>query len=53
MIEDAKRSIAFLCPVCRKPVIVERTVFQLAAAGCPVPVASLRWKWPCWGTRCG
>ena len=28
MIEDAKRSIAFLCPVCRKPVIVERTVFQ-------------------------
>lgn len=55
MIEDAKRSIAFLCPVCRKPVIVERTVFQLAAAGSrlPCPVASLRWKWPCWGTRCG
>lgn len=30
MIEDAKRSIAFLCPVCRQPVILERTVFQLA-----------------------
>ena len=37
MIEDAKRSIAFLCPVCRKPVIVERTVFQLAAAGSRLP----------------
>ena len=32
MIEDAKRSIAFLCPVCRQPVILERTVFQLPDA---------------------
>ena len=40
MIEDAKRSIAFICPVCRQPVILERTVFQLAASGsrlaCPL-----------------
>lgn len=33
MVEDAKRSIAFICPVCRQPVILERTVFQMAAAG--------------------
>ena len=37
MIEDAKRSIAFLCPVCRQPVILERTVFQLAASGSRLP----------------
>ena len=37
MIEDAKRSIAFICPVCRQPVILERTVFQLAAAGSRLP----------------
>lgn len=33
MVEEAKRSIAFICPACRQPVILERTVFQLAAAG--------------------
>ena len=33
MVEDAKRSIAFICPVCRQPVILERTAFQLAASG--------------------
>jgi hypothetical protein len=32
MVEDAKRSIAFICPACRQPVIAERTMFQLAAA---------------------
>ena len=37
MIEDAKRSIAFLCPVCRQPVILERTVFQMAASGSRLP----------------
>lgn len=37
MIEDAKRSIAFLCPVCRQSVILERTVFQLAASGSRLP----------------
>ena len=37
MIEDAKRSIAFLCPACRKPVIVERSVFQLAAGNSRLP----------------
>ena len=39
MIEDAKRSIAFLCPVCRQPVILERTVFQLAASGSRLPLS--------------
>lgn len=32
MIEDAKRTIAFFCPSCRKAIIVERSVFQLAAS---------------------
>ena len=41
MIEDAKRSIAFLCPVCRQPVILERTVFQLAASGSRLPCPCL------------
>ena len=39
MVTEPRRSIAFLCPVCRQPVILERTVFQLAAAG--------RTKLPC------
>ena len=37
MLEDAKRSIAFICPVCRQPVILERSAFQLAAAGGRLP----------------
>lgn len=37
MLEDAKRSIAFICPVCRQPVILERSAFQLAAAGSRLP----------------
>ena len=45
MVDDAKRSIAFICPVCRKPVILERTAFQLAASGsrlrCPCGKSSL------------
>ena len=31
MIEEGKRWIGFICPECRQPVILERTVFQLAA----------------------
>lgn len=45
MIEDATRYIAFICPVCRKSVILERTIFQLAAAGsrlaCPCGKSSI------------
>lgn len=45
MIEDTKRSIGFICPVCRQPVVLERSVFQLAAAGsrldCPCGKASI------------
>lgn len=37
MIENAKRSIAFICPVCRQSVILERSVFQLAAADSRLP----------------
>ena len=28
---DEKRTIGYICPVCGKAVIVERTAFQLAA----------------------
>ena len=31
MVEEGKRWIGFICPTCRQPVILERTVFQLAA----------------------
>lgn len=37
MTEEAKRTIAYLCPECRQTVIVERTVFQLAAAPTQLP----------------
>ena len=32
MVTEAKRSIGWICPHCRQPVILERTVFALAAA---------------------
>lgn len=32
MLEEAKRTLAYLCPVCGKSVAVERTAFQLAAS---------------------
>ena len=32
MIDEAKRTLAYICPVCGKAVVVERSVFQLAAA---------------------
>lgn len=45
MIQDAKRSIGFICPACRQSVILERTVFQLAASGshlaCPCGKSSI------------
>ena len=31
MFDETKRTLAYLCPVCGKSVIVERTAFQLAA----------------------
>lgn len=37
MTEEPKRTIAFLCPACRQSVVVERTVFQLAAGTCRLP----------------
>ena len=37
MIEDTKRTIAFICPACRQPVILERSAFQLAASGSHLP----------------
>lgn len=37
MMEEAKRTIAYLCPECHQPVIIERTVFQLAAAPANLP----------------
>lgn len=32
MLDEAKRTLAYLCPVCGKSVIMERTAFQLAAS---------------------
>lgn len=32
MVEEAKRTLAYICPVCGKAVAVERTAFQLAAS---------------------
>lgn len=37
MVEEAKRTIAYLCPECHQPVVIERTVFQLAAAPADLP----------------
>lgn len=37
MVEEAKRTIAYLCPACRQSVVVERSVFQLAAAPAQLP----------------
>ena len=32
MVEDTKRTLAYICPHCRQSVAVERSVFQLAAS---------------------
>lgn len=46
MVEEAKRTLAYLCPSCRKSVIVERSMFQLSAAPnelpCPCGKSALR-----------
>ncbi len=46
MVEEASRTIAYICPSCRQSVIVERSVFQLAAAPnelpCPCGKSALR-----------
>ena len=46
MVEQAKRTLAYLCPACRQSVVVERTVFQLAASAnelpCPCGKSALR-----------
>jgi len=46
MTNDAKRSIAFICPSCRQPVILDRTAFELAASDsrleCPCGHSALR-----------
>ena len=37
MVEEAKRTIAYLCPECRQAVVAEKTVFSLAAAPGKIP----------------
>lgn len=37
MEQQPKRTLAYICPSCRQSVIVERTVFQLAAAPNTIP----------------
>lgn len=45
MLQEAMRTIGFFCPSCRQAVIVERSVFQLAASqsrvACPCGAAAL------------
>ena len=54
MVEEGKRTIAYLCPECRQPVVIERSVFQLAAAPadlpCPCGKAAVRTEMM--GDRC-
>ena len=51
MVEEAKRTLAYLCPACRQSVAVERSVFQLAASAnelpCPCGKSSLRVELTC------
>ena len=37
MQEEGKRTIAYLCPECHQPVVIERSIFQLAAAPAELP----------------
>lgn len=37
MVEESKRTLAYICPKCRQSVIVERSVFQLAASANDLP----------------
>ncbi len=46
MVEETKRTLAYICPACRQSVITERSVFQLAASAnvipCPCGKSSMR-----------
>lgn len=46
MLNEAKRMLAYICPSCRQPVIMERSVFQLASASnrleCPCGKSALQ-----------
>ena len=46
MVEESKRTLAYICPSCRQAVIAERRVFQLAASAnaipCPCGKSALR-----------
>lgn len=46
MVEESKRTLAYICPSCRRSVIVDRSVFQLAASAndlpCPCGKSRLR-----------
>jgi hypothetical protein len=46
MVEQANRTLAYICPVCRQPVVMQRSVFQLAASAnrlpCPCGKSELR-----------
>ena len=46
MVEESKRTLAYICPSCRQAVIAERSVFQLAASAnaipCPCGKSALR-----------
>lgn len=46
MVEEAKRTLAYICPDCRQSVVIERSVFQLAASvnelPCPCGKSALR-----------
>lgn len=46
MVEETGRTLAYICPDCRQSVVVERSVFQLAAAPsqlpCPCGKSALR-----------
>lgn len=37
MVDDARRTVAYICPACRQTVVVERSVFQLAAGTNSLP----------------
>ena len=54
MVEEGKRTIAYLCPECRQPVVMERSVFQLAAAPAelPCPCGKSAVKTEMLGERC-
>lgn len=49
MLQEPKRTIGFICPSCRQAVIVERSVFQLAASQskieCPCKESWLQVEW--------